>query len=68
MKKPIAVDEGDQIGPGKRLVVVKPTAGGLRRRPGGPAVGLVDDKAIWLAHQLHCLGALVLQVVQILEK
>jgi hypothetical protein len=63
-----AINEGDQIGAGQRLVMVKLTAGSFGRGPGRPAVGFVDNEAIGPAHQLRLLRALVFEIVQVLEK
>jgi hypothetical protein len=63
-----AVDEGDQVGAGERLVVVEGAIGRFRRGPGRPAIRCVDDVTIGLAYQLRLLGALVFEVVQILQK
>jgi len=64
----LAVDEGDQVGAGQRRVMVELAIGGLRCRPGRPAVGLIDKVPVGLAHQLGLLGTLVFQIVQVLEK
>lgn len=68
VRKQLAVDEGDQITSGERVIVVELAIGGFRCGPGRPAVGLVDHEAVGSAHQLRFLGALVLKVVQVFEK
>ena len=68
VRKQLAVDELDQIGPGQRAVVVEFPVILLRRRPRRPAKPRLDDERIPLPDQLGLLRPLVLQIVQVLQK
>ncbi|MCU5784538.1 hypothetical protein MA04_03838 [Alcanivorax balearicus MACL04] len=57
-----------QISAGQRPVTAEFAAAGPRRRPGRSAIGLVNDEKEKLSDQLCLLGALVLQIIQILEE
>ena len=64
----LAVDEGDQVVAGQRLVVVDLAVFPLGGGPAVPAIGLVEDVGVFLPVQLGFRCLVVLDRVEVLQE
>ena len=66
--KEFLIDEVAEVVAGHRLVVVELAGLVFRRGPAFPAVGLVEDKAVFLTVERSFVGAVLFQTVEVLQE